>query len=373
MKILFVTARWNPEDPDSGAGVNFNAYTALKNLGHDIKIGGPFVSDLSIPERLVKKASESFTSRTLIKFYPSYIKRSNKAIRTLIEEYQPHLVFSKSSIPLVNVVLPVPFVYLCDSSVKWVKDNWPYFTKLGFYIMERWEKKVINKANHIITFSRENASVLRTYYHKPETQISIHPIPSALPQEFGGYERKTFGGDHTLNQILVGRTYDRKGVDVAIEATKLLNNAGIKTHLRIVGQDGPSTENITFMGLYSKKVPSELFSYVENYKWAHLHIFPSRFDPAGIVPAEAAQFGVPTITNASGGLATTVKNNVSGIVLEKDSPAQKYVEVIEALWQDPQKYKQLCKSTYHRYQTELNWDTFGKFINEIIEETVLNF
>ena len=370
MKILFVAARWDPRDPDSGAGVNFNAYTALKNLGHDVIIGGPFSSDLSLVERIIKKTTESFTSRKFIKFYPSYIKRSNPVIQELIKDYQPQVVFSKSSIPLVNVDLPVPFVYLCDSSVKWVEDNWPYYTKLGFSIMEKWERQVINKADHIITFSDANASVLQTFYKKTKSQISVHPIPSALPIELGGYESKPFGGNHTLNLVLVGKKYERKGVDIAIQATKKLNNIGINTNLRIVGQKGPSNESVKFMGLYSKKDPSELLSYVENYRWAHIHIFPSRFDPAGIVPAEAAQFGVPTITNASGGLATTVRDNVSGIVLEKDSPVEKYVEVIESLWQNPKRYDQLCRSTYKLYQSELNWDSFGKYINQVIEKTV---
>lgn len=372
MKILFVAARWDPKNPDSGAGVNFNAYTALRNLGHEIIIGGPFSSELSFLERLAKKSVETFTSRKLIKFYPSFIKRSNPAIQKLINDYQPDVVFSKSSIPLLNVELSVPFVYLCDSSVKWVKDNWPYYTRPGFYIMEKWERKVINKADHIITFSDANASVLNSYYQKPKDQISVHPIPSALPTELGGYERKDFGGDNTLNLVLVGKKYERKGVDIAIKTVEALNNIGIKTKLRIVGQEGPSDEFTTFMGLYLKKDPEQLLSYVANYQWAHLQIFPSRFDPAGIVPAEAAQFGVPTITNASGGLATTVKDNVSGIVLEKDSPAEEYIKAIETLWQNPQKYDQLSRSTFTRYQSELNWDSFGKYINELLEKAVQN-
>ncbi len=30
MKLLFVAARWDPQNPDSGSGVNYNAFMELK-------------------------------------------------------------------------------------------------------------------------------------------------------------------------------------------------------------------------------------------------------------------------------------------------------------------------------------------------------
>ncbi|MCE5207921.1 MAG: glycosyltransferase, partial [Chloroflexi bacterium] len=94
-------------------------------------------------------------------------------------------------------------------------------------------------------------------------------------------------------------------------------------------------------------------------------IHPARFEAAGIVPAEAAAFGVPTITNNVGGLATTVADRVSGVVLPKHSPAESYVRVLKEYCDNPVAYHLLCETTRQRYETELNWDVVSKKLYRI--------
>ncbi len=370
MKILFVAARWDPEDPDSGSGLDYNAYITLKKYYSDIKIVGPFKSDKNLVERGVEKLSKLLTKRRFLKFYPSYINRSNRIVQESIDTYQPDLIFSKSSIPLINVKLPVPLLYMTDSSVAWVKGQWPYFTKLGFSIMEGWERRIIDKASHILTFSEANAVVLRNYYQKPAQLVTVHPVPSALPEHKCQFIEKTLDPSEGIRLILVGRAFHRKGVDIAIAATQTLNDLGIPTQLRVVGMDGPTSETVKFMGLYSKNDPETQDQYIENYRWAHFHLFPSRFDPAGITPSEAAGFGVPTITNEAGGLGTTVKDGVSGVVLPENSPPNRYVDVVKHYVEHPQDYQALRQTTYQRYQKELNWSALGQVFEGIIRQLV---
>jgi glycosyltransferase involved in cell wall biosynthesis len=370
MKLLFVTAQWDPRDIDSGSGVEYQVYAALKDRIDEIRVAGPFDRQLTFFEKVIRKVDNLLFKKRLIKFYPSYFKHSNRIVQELIKDFQPDVIFSKVSIPLVNVDIPVPLVYMCDSTVKWVKDNWPHFSKIGFAIMERWERKVLKKAAHIITYSEANAKVLINYYHKPENQVTVHPIPAAFPRELSKYQEKTLSDGDVVNLLLVGKDYHIKGVDIAIEATRILNEQGIPSKLRVVGQDGVDSETVRYMGLYSKRDPEELNAYIENYKWAHFNIFPSRFDAAGIVPSEAAAFGLPTITNNAGGLGTTVENGVSGIVLEKHSQPQAYAEVVKHYLHSPDEYQSLRKSTYNRYQDRLNWDVFGQRIFDIIQDSL---
>lgn len=370
MKILYVTARWDPKDPDSGAGVNFNAFSALQERTQDITICGPFDVPLTLIERGITRILSLFSKKRLIKFYPSYIRHSNHEVEKMLSTYQPDVIVSKASIPLVNVTLTAPLVYICDSSVNWVKQEWPHFSKLGFWVMERWERKVINKASHIITFSDANANILKTFYKKPSHQVTVHPIPSAIPHDLCSFQDKDLNPDQPVHLLLVGKTYEGKGVDIAIATTQLCHQSGIPVQLRIVGQDGNDTEHVRFMGYYSKNDPLQLQQYIENYRWAHFLIFPSRFDAAGIVPSEAAGFGVPTITNAAGGIPTTVANGKSGIVLEKHSPPEAYFNVIKQYWENPTDYQSLRQSTYQRYQRTLNWQVFGDRLYSIIQGVV---
>lgn len=370
MKLLFVTARWDPRDPDSGSGVNFNAYVELHKRIADIRIAGPFESKLTFGERVIRKVGLWFTKKRLIKFYPSYVRHSNQVVQELIDSYQPDVIFSKASIPLVNVERSAPFIYMCDSTVKWTTDNWPLFSPLGSKIMEKWEEKVIKKASHIITFSQANADVLEQYYQIPGDRITVHPIPSSLPHDDENFQAKPLNSGDKLKLLLVGKEYHRKGVDIAIETTQQLNAAGIATELRIVGQNHADLDHVKFMGLYEKKDPAQLEKYMDNYRWAHFLLFPSRFDAAGIVPSEAAGFGIPTITNAAGGIATTVKDGVSGVVLEKHSPASEYARVIQHYWSHPDEFQTLCRTTYDRFLAELNWNALGgKIFSIILDQT----
>lgn len=366
MKLLFIAARWDPQNPDSGSGVNYNAYMELKDRVDEIQIVGPFGSNLTLVERGIRKIFERPGHRRLIKFYPSYIRRSNQTVQNAMDAFKPDVVFSKSSVPLVNVQLTAPLVYICDSTVKWTTENWPLFSPLGMKIMEKWEQKVINKAAHIITFSHANAAVLRDYYRISREKITVHPIPSSLPHDENDFQPKPLVPDKKINLLLVGKEYHRKGVDIAIDTLHGLNDLGIPAELRIVGQDNNNSENITFMGLLSKKDPVQLQAYLDNYRWAHFLLFPSRFDAAGIVPSEAAGFGVPTITNAAGGIETTVKDQVSGIVLPKLSPGSEYVKVIQHYLNHPAEYDALRSSTYTRYLSTLNWQELGDTLHLII-------
>lgn len=372
MKLLFIAARWDPKNPDSGSGVNYNVYVELKNRVEEVEIAGPFQSDLTLFERGVRKIAGIFQKKRLIKFYPSYVRRSNAAVQKVMDEYQPDVIFSKSSVPLVNVKLSAPLVYMCDSTVKWTTDNWPLFSPLGMRVMEKWERKVIEKASHIITFSQANADVLEGYYKIPTERVTVHPIPSSLPHRDDDFQPKSINTNDPLRLLLVGKEYHRKGVDIAIETVQQLNAAGIPAELRIVGQDNQDSKHVTFMGLYEKRDPEQLSAYMDNYRWAHFLLFPSRFDAAGIVPSEAAGFGVPTITNAAGGIATTVEDGVSGVVLPKHSPASEYSRVIQHFRQHPEEYQALRRSTYSRYETSLNWTALGDRLFTIIQKETQN-
>lgn len=84
--------------------------------------------------------------------------------------------------------------------------------------------------------------------------------------------------------------------------------------------------------------------------------------------AEAAAFGTPTITNNIGGIATSVKDKVSGIVLPKNSPPGAYVKAIADLVNNPDWYYDLCATARRRYEKELNWKVAGKKVVRIVQE-----
>jgi glycosyltransferase involved in cell wall biosynthesis len=79
---------------------------------------------------------------------------------------------------------------------------------------------------------------------------------------------------------------------------------------------------------------------------------------------------VPTLTNAVGGLTTTVEDQISGIVLPRGSPAEAYVAALKRWLDEPEAYLALRRSTRQRFGRELNWQAAGQRLFAIMAKVV---
>lgn len=372
MRILYIAGRWDPTVQNEHSGSDFGAFNQLKKQPEtEVFLAGPFEDNPNIFEKIITKLYRLFSKKRWIKYHPSGLRKAGKIVNQAIEELQPDVIFSKYSAPLVHAKIDRPFVYMCDSTVKWTKDVWPIFSKLGFRIMENWEAKSIRECDRIITFSDASAEIIKTYYRKDSSKVVVMPIPAYVPEFIIPAKdsiHKQIGDK--LHLLLVGKRFLLRGMDIAIETTQLLNDKGYPTELRIVGIDGVNQSNIRFLGNFEKEQPEELVAYFECFNWADLLIHPSRFHSAGIVISEAAAFGLPTITNAAGGLATSVQDDVTGIVLPENSSPSEYMNAIISLIKDEKRYSRYRKAARKRFDEKVNWDVSGKLLFNIIQEEV---
>ena len=368
MKILYVATQDDPLDLNAGSGSDYQIYHSFLRNGADVQIVGPFKDVPSLFEKAYRRLHRLFSRKRYAKFSMSFLRRTGEAVNATVKVYAPDMVFAKNTAPLVYCRPVVPIVYRMDTTLKGSQEQWPLFSRIEYLRMLEWEKVTLRKTRLAITCSQWSADILREYYHVPQEDILIVPNPASLPEhvvperlEIKKREMKPF------HLLLVGREIDRKGVDIAIRVAQLLRDGGIPAELRIVGLSGIDASNVRYMGLFNKTIETELRQYVEQYRWAHFLIHPARFEAAGIVPGEAAAFGIPTITNAAGGLATTVKHNVSGIVLPAHSPPEDYVIAMKEYIENNDAYQTLCRSSRRRFEEELNWKTAGNVIFQALQ------
>jgi glycosyltransferase involved in cell wall biosynthesis len=372
VRILYAATQDDPLDLNAGSGSDYQFYHAFLRGGAEVRIVGPFEDKPALVERAYRKAHHLISTRRHAKFSLSFLRTSSRAVNAASRVYKPELIFAKNLAPLVYCRPVAPIVYRMDTTLKGSHDQWPIFSKFEYLRMLEWEKAVLRKTRLAITCSQWSADILRNFYKVPEGHILIVPNPASLPEDV--LPKKLENRPKELKPVrllLVGRDFMRKGVDIAIRTVDLLNSGGIHAELRIVGMPGRDTTHVQYLGWFNKSLESQLREYVAQYEWAHFLLHPARFEAAGIVPGEAAAFGVPTITNASGGLATTVKHNVSGIVLPPSSPAEKYAEVIKSYTLDRQAYLALCLSTRRRFEDELNWIVAGKKLCLALQDVLL--
>jgi glycosyltransferase involved in cell wall biosynthesis len=371
MKVLFV-AFHDPTVMDLASGSDYFHYKAICDAGFEVKVIGPFEPRPVLLERLAERLYQR-TGKRYLKFSMTSAWQASQATNQAVREWKPEVVFSIVPFPLIFYKGDAPCIYRLDTTFYGVEEFWPTYGKLGLMVSMWQEKRAYRNSARVITTSEWSKNILTQIYKVPEERIRIYPMPSALPMEVVPPEIdipawKALKGK--LRLLLVGRTYRRKGIDIAIEVTRILNADGIPTELTVCGVEGQSAESVKFVGPFMKTDPAQLEQYVELYRRAHLLIHPAYFEPAGIVPGEAAAFGTPTITNNTGGIGTTVKDGVSGIVLPRGSSAEAYVEKIKELIANPDGYYHLCRTSRERYDLELNWQVRSKWLGEVLREVV---
>jgi glycosyltransferase involved in cell wall biosynthesis len=296
----------------------------------------------------------------------------SQATNQAVQEWKPDVVFTKYIAALVFYKEVVPCVYTLDTTFYGLEKFWPLYGWPSLMVSMWQEKRAFRKCKKVLTNSEWHRKILTDVYKVPMEHTGVFALPSTLPPqhipEKVDMELKVLQGP--LRLLLVGRDYRRKGIDIAIEVVHKLNAAGILTELTVCGTQGQADQFVKFVGPFKKSDPEQLEQYIDLYRRAHFLIHPALFEPAGIVAAEAAAFGTPTITNDVGGLATTVADGISGIVLPKWSPADAYVQAITRIIHNTEEYYALCQRTRQRYERELNWDVTGKLFASVLRHVV---
>lgn len=372
MNILYVAYRHDPRDPDAASGSDYNFLKALQNC-FQVDVLGPFREPPVLPERIIKRLYQSWTRSKFLKFNLSNAYHTSKVLERTVADNSFDAVFSIFPAPFIFYRGAVPFIFRLDTTFYGQQLDYPIYGDIALKMAMWQERKVFCKAAKIVTHSEWCKRILLDTYGLQPEKVDIFPNPSALPETAISptlriTEAKLL--QFPLRLLLVGREHERKGIDKGIQVAEYLNMSGLPTILTICGTKGNDTPQIRFVGPYRKSVPNELNQYLALYERAHFLLHPATFEAAGIVPSEAAAFGTPTITNDTGGLGTTVKNGVSGVVLPKHSSYRLYAEKIIDFVAMPTTYYELCESTRQRYEDELNWTVAQERLRNIIERVV---
>ena len=356
MKILYISIKYNPLDPNGGSSLDYELFRVLQLISKNIEVLQYCDKNNYKIFASIKRLYRKITGKKLYKYglIDSWIL--SREIENVLKSNQYDFVFTAYPNAMCFYKNKVPLILVTDTTFIGQQIQWPLYGTIGMQLSVWQELRAFKKGNRIITFSKWSKEILKKYYMIEAKKIDFFPIPAAIPEKFSKSTINTINVK-TLKLLIVAREFYRKGVDIAIEVVKHLNAIGKETKLVICGLTGRNNSQIEFIGPFDKGNDLELKQYISTYKNAHLLIHPARFEAAGITPSEAAACGIPTITNDVGGLGTTVQHGVSGIVLPAKSDSSAYVREILKLIKNPYRYTKLCQNTRKRYEKELKWSS----------------
>ncbi|GBC92965.1 Glycogen synthase [bacterium HR15] len=169
--------------------------------------------------------------------------------------------------------------------------------------------------------------------------------------------------------FFVGRMVREKGVHVLLQALPqvkayvpraklVIAGGGVRTHLEHFVRFMRMEESVCFTGF----IPDE--ELLRLYRVADVAVYPSLYEPFGIVALEAMAAGVPVVVSDAGGLKEVVHHEWTGIVTwagNTDSLAWGILRVLL----DPRSAQQRAARARRLVQREFNWARLARHTREV--------
>lgn len=359
-KIGFLSSL-NPFDINNWSGTLYYIVKSLYN--HEIEwIGKDVFNKILVDEIPGNKYPEDYAE-----FFGAYFSE-----RINIGDYD--IIIVRDYFFGAYLKIDIPIVYIGDTTFKLFKSNIRIKSDRFEIIANDIENRMIANADTIIYSSNiAKDSAIKDYSCNP---LKIHVV------EFGPniptpVDYKIHIQTNICNLVFIGKNWDKKGGQKALNAFRQLKAEGFPCKLTIIGSvpdTSLSGDNDLIIIPFLDKSRGEHLEMLDKIlKCAHFLVLPTEFDAFGIVFCEASAYGVPSITANVGGVSQPVREGKNGYLLPASASASDYAEKIKLLFSDNDKYMKLRTSSRQEYETRLNWDVWREKVNKILNDTLVDY
>ena len=235
------------------------------------------------------------------------------------------------------------------------------------------------EASEVIVNSNYMKNELQRLFGLPYEKINV--IPNGVNLNlFNNIEkdydfRRRFAMDNEKIILFMGRLVYEKGIQTLIAAMpKILANYH-DSKLIIAGKGGMIDElrsQVNYLGLGNKVYFTGYLGSKDvqrMYKCADVSVFPSTYEPFGIVALEAMLSGTPVVVSDVGGLNEIVDHGVNGMKSYAGN-ANSLADSILALLYDPKLCDTVTKNAKLKVKTEYNWTKIAQDTHLAYEKAI---
>jgi D-inositol-3-phosphate glycosyltransferase len=197
------------------------------------------------------------------------------------------------------------------------------------------EARIVGAVDRIVAATTVERNQLVQHYGADPARIAVIPCGVDTNLFMPGDQaaaRAALGLDDRPRLLYVGRLAPIKGLETLLDAMARLRAAGTRVHLSIVGGDADEPLNghegelrarlarldlggiVTFVGAQPQE---RLRAW---YVAADATVLPSHYESFGMVALEAMACGIPVVASRVGGLQTTVRDGVTGLLVRESDP-----------------------------------------------------
>ena len=248
-------------------------------------------------------------------------------------------------------------------------------------------QRYINDTEWLLTYESTEV-IVNSNYMKNELQRifglpfeKINVIPNGINlNNFTGIERdydfrRQYAMDNEKMILYVGRLVYEKGIQNLIGAMpKILSNyhdaklvicgkGGMMDELRQEARNLGIENKVYFAGYCDSKKIQKM------YKCADVAVFPSTYEPFGIVALEAMLAGVPTVVSDVGGLNEIVEHGVDGMKSYAGNSNSIADSVLTLLF-DAKLCSAVSKNAVKKVKELYNWNKIAQDTHYVYEQAI---
>ncbi|MGE5529481.1 MAG: glycosyltransferase family 4 protein [Patescibacteria group bacterium] len=228
------------------------------------------------------------------------------------------------------------------------------------------------EAWRVICCSRYMAAEVQRVFQLPGDKVRIvkngvnpegleaGPIPPGFRARFAAPDESII--------FFVGRLVPEKGVDVLLDAMPRVLAACPRTKLVVSGRGGHGEalrEHARRLGIFHRVLFADYLDDAERnllYRLAGAAVFPSLYEPFGIVALEAMAAGAPVVVSDTGGISEIVEHGRNGLKAQTGNPVS-LAENIIWLLQHPGQASAMAREAMEDARRGYDW-------NELALETI---
>lgn len=288
-----------------------------------------------------------------------------------IASYQPDIIVAPVASRLI-ARLPndtPPLAFITDATPTFVKEFYGWEVDAKAFDNEI---ATIKKAEWVIYSSDFMQHLAEEQYAQLAKDKAFTTIPFGLNLDNAPSTAiETPIEENSVKLLFVARFWERKGGDIVLDCLKHLVSQGIKAQLTIIGCDPQIEEtllsHVTIIPFLNKNEPDQQARYFDILSESHFFVLPTRADCTPMVIAEANAFSTPVLVSNVGGIPTLVDDGQNGFLFDLEDGGLQYADKVLKLTQDKQAYGALCKSSFDKYQSTLNWQAWAKSILSLLK------
>ena len=249
------------------------------------------------------------------------------------------------------------------------------------------QQRYINDTEWMLTYEASEV-IVNSNYMKNEVQRlfglpfeKINVIPNGINQNiYNGIERnyefrRKYARDNEKIIMCAGRLVYEKGFQYLIDAAPKILNRYHDAKFIIAGKGGMLNElkaKANYLGISDKVYftgqlsPKELYTM---YKCADIAVFPSTYEPFGLVAIEGMFAGTPIVVSDIGGLNEIVEHGVTGMKSYAGNP-NSIADSILALLFDYQLAYNIAKNGKAKVKETYNWTKIAQDTHFIYQKSI---